>query len=109
MQNHMVFSNRIVCAAGSGDPEFEEKRARKAPGDEGRAEGEGKSRPNGGEEGEKGRQSEAKEGKREPLGRKRRPGRTPGPARSGPVRAPGGMRGAGLRALRSPEKESFMA
>ena len=56
MQNHMVFSNRIVCAADSGDPEFKEKSVRKAPGDEGRAEGQGKSRPNGGQEGEKKRQ-----------------------------------------------------
>ena len=94
----MVFSNRIVCAAGSGDPEFEEKRARKAPGDEGRAEGQGKSRPNGGQEGEKARQSEAKEGKREPVGRKRERRRSIDGPGVGPVLAPGGMRGPGLRA-----------
>ena len=31
MQNHMVFSNRIVCATGSGEPQFKEKRAKWRP------------------------------------------------------------------------------
>ena len=117
----MVFPNRIVYATGGGEPELKGKRGRKAAGDEGRAEGQGKSRPNGGQEGEKGRQSEAKEGKREPLGRKRglkRPkegrkvvrARPDAPGRAATqkhVRGPGGMRGAGFKGFKKPRRRNL--